>query len=193
MRLADRLAATDRPRAIAAIGRAFALLETDARISDYSRGSLAAVGVVYASRVGHPDLAGLRDFAVASRLSESSLFPGDSRDDGLVTIAAALALVDPPAARRVLAGVAPPGLYAERALTKRRDWLFALALADPDRAVQLVDQLIARSEKVPAGGGSGFSATGLSELGSLLTARDTLDRLAHWGDLPHETRDYPVE
>jgi hypothetical protein len=189
--LAVRVAKTDKARAHKVIDRAFAMLENDPEAfrswSNFGgAGGFAAMGAVRAAEVGHPDVAGLVARALSHRPTGKDAWRPDDRQNSLVNTAAVLALIDPPTARRVLAGVCPPGEYVERAAGQRRDWLFALALADPDRAAGLVDKLLDRVKDRPAGGGNALSGTGLVELGSILTAPDRLGMLAQYASLLRE-------
>lgn len=185
--LAGRFAGTDKARAAKTIGAAFDLLERQPEgfqsWSNYGgRAGFAAVAAVRAKEAGYPDVADLVARALAMRETGDE-WSADGREERAVNVAAALARVDPAAARRVLATVAPPEAFAERALEKRRDWLFALALADPDRAVPLVDKLLERA-KTRRDGRNALSGTGVVELGSILTDRDSLRELTTFGNLP---------
>ena len=113
-----------------------------------------------AKEIGHPDLGSLVARTLALRPPRQYQSSPEERWKQLVNVAVVLALVDPAAARPVLAGVAPPDEFAARAAEQSRDWLFALALADPPRAALLVDKLIERA-KTNHGGGNGLSKTGL--------------------------------
>jgi protocatechuate 3,4-dioxygenase beta subunit len=193
IQLAVLFAPTDRPRAVKTIDAAFDALEADAEGhrswgSSGGRAGLAAVAAVRAKEIGHPDVASLVARTLALRPTGPDAWSPEDRNDQLVNIAAALALVDPAAARHVLAGVAPPDEFVKRALTHRRDWLFALALADPERAVGLADKLVERAKEA-RGGRNAISATGLVELGSILTAPDRLRLLTMYGNLPREVGD----
>ena len=122
---------------------------------------------------------------LAMRPTGEEAMRGDGREDELVNVAAVLAWVDPASARQVLAAVAPAEAFVDRAVTKRRDWLFALALADPDRAAVLVDKLMERAKDRRDGRG-GLSGTGVNELVSILTADDRLRELTAFGSLFRE-------
>jgi uncharacterized GH25 family protein len=190
LQLAALFAPDDKPRAIRTIDIAFDLLDRDAETfrswSGYGgRAGFAAVGAVRAREIGYPDVAGLVARTLAMRPTAEDAWSADDRENNLVNIAAALALVDPATARRLLAGVAPPEEFLARATSQRRDWLFALALADPERAIKLADKLIERA-KTARQGGNALSATGLVELCSILTAPDRLKELSSYGNLPRE-------
>ncbi len=185
--LAERFAKTDRPRALRQIELAFAMIDADdPDLRSWSgmggRAAFGAAAAAHAARFGHPGLADLVARTLAARPTPRDDYQGvKGREHALVVTASALALVDPASARRVLAGVAPPGEFAERAMSERREWLFALALADPDRAVGLVDKLFEQSKNPAAGGPTN---TGLTTLAALLTGADRLDELERWGGLP---------
>lgn len=189
--LALRLARTDKARAHAVIDRAFAMLDDPSAFTSWSNfggaAAFGAMGAVRAAEIGHPDVAGLVARTLAARQTGRDGWGVEGRQDALVSVAEALALVDPPTARRVLAGVAPPAEYMQKAAGWRRDWLFALALADPDRATALVDKLVdgAKAGRSPDGGNA-ISRTGLVELGSILTAPDRPAMLATFGRLLRE-------
>ena len=148
--LARKFAPTDKPHAARMIDRAFAVLDSEEeKLSTWGssggRSGMAAVVIARAAETGYPDLAALIDRALALRpVGRKSIHSAREKQDDLVNTAAALALTDPATARRVLATVAPPDAYVDQALSHSRDWLFALALADPDRATLLVDKLLDR-------------------------------------------------
>ena len=192
IQLAVAFHTTDKARAVKSIDAAFDLLDAnpDAFRSWSNFGGaagLAAVGAVRAKEIGYPDVASLVARTLALRPSRQYESPEEYGKQS-VNIAAVLALVDPAAARHVLAGVAPPDEFVTRALDHSRDWLFALALADPERATLLADKLIERA-KTSRSGRNGLSETGLVELGSILTARDRLRMLGMYGNLPREIED----
>lgn len=185
MQLAGHFVATDRKRALAMIDQAFDEMEKDEEpfrgwSGSGGRAGLAALAVHRAQELGHPDIATLVARTLAFR--PTAIFAGGAKDrqNALVRIALMLALTDPAAARQVLAGVASPDQFVKRAVSEGRDWLFALALADPSRAIALMDRHLAALEK-SQGGASALSHTGLVELGSILTARNRLRALALYG------------
>ena len=63
-----------------------------------------------------------------------------------------------------------------------RDWLFALALADPESAKKLADRLCERA-KTNRTGRNSLSGAGLVEMASILVAKDRYVELAIWGHL----------
>ena len=148
------------------------------------RAGFAIVGAVRAKEIGHPDVPQLVARCLAMGPAQDAWSPND-REQRIVNFAAVLALIDPPTARQVLATLGSPEELVQRGVTQSRDWLFALALADPERATQLADRLIQRA-KEDRGGQNGLSATGLVELGTILTAKDRLRELARYGSLPRE-------
>jgi hypothetical protein len=182
-RLALAAALGDRGRAWKLIDAAIDECETDrSAFSGWSSsGEAAGLGVhvaVKAQALGHPDTRGILDRALALR-SAGSAYSGrpDERLDVLVYLAATTALVEPATARSLLACVAPPDEYPGLAVGRDRNWLFALALADPDRAMALVDRLIDES-KPQADGRPALGRTGLIELTLILTKRDRFAELA---------------
>jgi uncharacterized GH25 family protein len=193
VRLAAIFTPADKARAAKLIETAFDLLDRDPEAfrswSNFGgRAGLAAVGTVRAKEIGYPDVAGLVARTLALRATGQDAWSPDDRENNLVSVAAVLARVDPATARHVLAGVAPPDEFIERAMSQRRDWLFALALADPERATKLADKLIERAKNA-RGGRNALSVTGLVELGSILTAADRLKALTMYGNLPREIGD----
>ncbi len=188
--LAAVLGPTDKPRAAKLIDTAFDLLDRDPEAfrswgNFGGRAALAAMGTVRAKEIGYPDVAGLVARTLALRPTGQDAHSPDHRAEVLVNIAAVLSLVDPATARHVLAGIAPPEEFVTRAVAQRRDWLFALALADPGRAVSLADKLIDRAKNA-RGGRNALSETGLVELCSILIAADPLKELSSYGNLPRE-------
>ncbi|MDB5309205.1 MAG: hypothetical protein JWO38_3407 [Gemmataceae bacterium] len=191
--LARRFAPADRGRAAKMIDAAFDLLDGQPEAfrswgNFGGRAGFGATAVVRAREIGYPDVAGLVARTLAMRPTGADAWSPEDRADQLVNIAAALAIVDPGTARGVLAGVAPPDELPERASRQRRDWLFALALADPERATVLVDKLIDRAKEA-RNGGNGLSQSGLVELGSILTDTDRLRTLTVYGSLLREIDD----
>ena len=193
--LAGRFGRADAARAVRQVDLAFAVIEGGgdglSRWSSFGgRSTFAAAAAVRGARAGHPDVADLVARALAVRPTTRDAYSDSGRADTQVKTAAALALIDPESARRVLAGAAPPGRYAEAAAGKDRDWLFALALADPGRAIALVDTLLDRAKARPdEGGGDAISATGVVELAAILVGADQLKELGQWGTLWRELAD----
>lgn len=191
--LAERFVSTDRQRAIRMIDQAFDQLDKG---GDAFRGwsgsggaaGLAALAVYKAKEIGHPELATLVARALALRPSGRGNWSPEDRPRELVGFAMVLALTDPAAARHVLAGVAPPEQFVKRALHERRAWLFVLALADPARAVTLMDRQLEGLENFK-GGGNALGQTGLVELSSILTARNRLEAVGRYGSVFHEIRE----
>ena len=145
----------------------------------------APMVLVTAKKLDYPNLSSLVTRIISARAPGEEYYDGaDQRTESIVNLAAGIALVDPEMGRQLLSTIAPMDKFVELALTKDRDWLFALALCDPTRAKSLVDRLLARAEKNPGQRG-GLSDTGLSELSSLLTAKDRYQDLAMWANLPH--------
>ena len=192
LQLAGHLAPTDRKRAIALIDRAFDEVEKDPH--EFSRWSnsggpagMAAFGVYRAKEIGHPDVAALVARTLTLRNGRDSSSPKDNQNN-VVRVAAVLALTDPAAARQLLAAIAPPDQFVQRAADESREWLFALALADPTRAIALMDRQLASLAKYQ-GNGNALGHTGLVELGSILTSRNRLADLGMYGVGFHDRDD----
>ncbi len=188
VRLATLFAAADPARSAKMIDAAFDLLEAEPdAFRSYSnfggRAAVAAVAAVRAKEAGYPDVPHLVARALAMRSTGADTWSPEGREDHAVSFAGVLSLIDPAAARYVLATLGSPDELIKKAATKRRDWLFALAFADPQRATALADTLVKQS-KAARLGGNAASGTGLVELGSILTAPDRLAELSRWGNLP---------
>jgi RNA polymerase sigma factor (sigma-70 family) len=187
-RLATLIAAKDRPRAWRLIDRAMDLLDQDPRAVQGWSGfggapAIAALVAVRARQAGHPDVGAL----VARALAQRTAYGWESRkerDEQTLSLATVLASADPPTARTLLNGIAPPAEFARRAVGQTRDWLFAAALADPEHAGVVVDAVWSAARQ-RRGGGSATSNTGLIELLSVLTGPgDRLTHLATYGRIP---------
>jgi hypothetical protein len=189
VRLAELAAPHDRARAIRCIDQAGTVIDGAAdglqSWAMYSRkAGFAALVAVRGKELGHPDVARLVTRVLAARSSGQEAWGSpQEREKELVSVASALALIDPLTARQVLAGVAPPEGYVDKALARDRNWLVALALADPDRAVRLVDRMFER-----ASAGRGGPIDGVLELARVLTAPDRYEELSIFGSLPREIR-----
>jgi RNA polymerase sigma factor (sigma-70 family) len=187
-RLAALVAAKDRPRAWRLIDQAMDTLERDPEVarswSNYGGSpTFAALVAVRAREAGHPDVAGLVARALALRVTYGYESRKD-RDEQALSLATTLAFVDPPTARTLLAGIAPPAEFAKRAINESRDWLFAAALADPEHAGTVVDA-IWTAAKARRGSGAATSNTGLIELLSILTKpAGRLAELGQYGRIP---------
>jgi hypothetical protein len=193
VQLALILAPTDKARAVKLIDTAYDHLDRDPQAfnswSNYGgRAGMAVVGLLRAKEIGYPDLSALVARTLAMRSTvEDGWSPGE-RGTNRCKIAAALALVDPAAARHLLGGVVQEE-FVEQALSQRREWLMALALSDPERAIKLADRLIERAKTTRAGGRNPLSETGLVETCSILTSSDRLGDLASYASLPREIGD----
>ena len=193
VRLGTLYAPTDKARSAKAFDAAFEQLELGPEAfrswGGYGGGSaVAAVAVVRAKEAGYPDVPHLVARCLALTSGGRDRGSPEERENTVVNVAAALALADPAAARHLLATVAPPDELIKRAATRSRDWLFAVALAHPERAAGLIDALAARA-KAGREAGNGLSTTGVIELGSTLTAADRLKDLTGWAGLPREVGD----
>lgn len=190
--LATRFHKTDPARAVRMIDTAFDFLERNpeafASWGGSDRARMAAAGAVRAKEVGYPDVPHLVARCLALRAPGEDGRSSEDRHQRAVGLAALLAFVDPATARQVLATVAGPEEFVNRATTQRRDWLFALALADPARATILADKLIERAKET-RGGRNGLSETGLVELASVLVAPDRLREFGHFGSFFREIGD----
>jgi uncharacterized GH25 family protein len=187
-RLATLVAAKDRPRAWKLIDRAMDGIDGNPEAlrswSNYGGvPAIAALVAVRAGQVGHPDTSGLVARALALRTSYGHESRKD-RDDQTISLATVLAFVDPAAARVLLGSTAPPAEFAKRAVQGSRDWLFAAALADPEHAMVVVDEIWSAA-KDRRGSGAATSNTGLIELISVLTRPgERISALARFGNIP---------
>jgi RNA polymerase sigma factor (sigma-70 family) len=194
-RLARLVARADRPRAWKLIDRALAGFDTEPSSfetwSNYGGTTAIAARVAAAARdVGHPDSAAGVVLALSRRPTNQRASSPQYRERELVQASLALALVDPVAARRVLAGIAPPEEFARRAATTDdRNWLFAVALVLPDRAPAVIDQRIKRF-LARKNGQTGVSSSGLIGLSSILTAENRYETLAGYASLPRVSDDW---
>jgi hypothetical protein len=188
-RLATLIAEKDRPRAWKLIDAAMDEIERRPNALQGWSGlggppAIAAVVAVRARQAGHPDVAGLVARSLALRVGHG-WESRKEREETALSLATVLAFVDPPTARVILAGIAPPSEYARRAPQESRDWLFAVALADPDHAGAVAD-VVWSAAKQRRGGGSATSNTGLIELLSILTdRRDRMAALTTYGRIPY--------
>ncbi len=122
-----------------------------------------------AKEFGHPDLAGLRDKALAARDTPAA-GPFRGSDDMAITFAAALALTDPDTARVLLARAVPPAERAAVTGIQQRETLIALALADPAAFGPVAEAVIARGRQER----NGYLYTGLDAIALILTQPDRL-------------------
>jgi hypothetical protein len=83
-----------------------------------------------------------------------------------------LALVDPPTAKWVLNRAVPPSRPLPSEIADNRNWLFAVALADPERGIGEVDRRIAavRERRLE------MNRTGLIELIEILAQSSEEER-----------------
>jgi hypothetical protein len=132
--------------------------------SNYGAAAGLATWIAYqARRADYPDM----DSVVAHIWALAPVGPESPAhlNNQVCHVAAALALTDPTAARALVARVFPEGRPVKSEAGDRREAVFALALAAPDRAGELVDQLIARARTSK----NGLSGTGLVELVHVLS------------------------
>ena len=136
-------------------------------------GGTAALVLYRAKQLGHPDLAGLRDKVLAALPATVDGAFGRANGPN-VADALVLALTDPTTARELLAArlsaadltAMDNGLY--------RDPLLAIALADPEAAVRIVDEVVARTVARK----KGYQYTNLGTLASVLCWPDRLAQSA---------------
>jgi hypothetical protein len=132
--------------------------------SNSGGGSGLAAWVAYqARRAGHPDMDSViaHVWAVAPVGPDSPAYLNEQRFHVVPTFA----LTDPVSARAFLARALPPGRPLDPEAAGRREALFALALADPERAAALIDQKIATARTSK----DGLQGTGLIELVHVLS------------------------
>jgi RNA polymerase sigma factor (sigma-70 family) len=171
--LAPRIALKDRGRAVKLIDAtldAIVANPTGYYVNNAGGGGTAALVMYRARQAGHPDLAGVRDRVLAARSAPPDNGPFNANMDAGVRVALALALTDPVAARAILAQALPSAEYARLDGLRDRDKLVALALADPEGAVRVVDPLLERAIKAKRG----YQFTGLNELAVVLTEPERL-------------------
>jgi uncharacterized GH25 family protein len=170
--VAVRVAPRDPALARSLIDRALAQLTDRDRRNELTSWSgmggdnaLTAWVVYQAQRANHPDLDAVIAHVWATRPTNGLGNSPSDRTDQVVKAAALLALVDPVTAHALLDSVLPPGRPLPGEVAGRREGMFALALADPARAVGLIDQKIEAAKKSK----DGISGTGLIELLDILT------------------------
>jgi hypothetical protein len=130
------------------------------------RTTVAAWAAYQARKAGHPDLASVVARVLAVRPTLADAYSPDNVSETLLVTAALLSFTDPAAARQVARQAVPPERPVKPELEARRDTLFALALADPERAVALIDRLVDGALKPNAG----LQRTGLIEAVQIVTA-----------------------
>jgi hypothetical protein len=138
---------------------------------------------VYQARLaGDPNLPETINLALSIRPTTKWFTPERLAAD-LAEIAMTLALTDPVTARQVLDQALPAGRPTPGDLGDQRSWLFALALADPERAMPEIARRIERVKTRKAT----LSSTSLLELAEVLTYTSdegrfqALTRLGGWG------------
>jgi hypothetical protein len=151
--------------------------------SMYGGASGIAAWLAYQARLaGHPDVASIEGRALACRLTLRMDSP-EQVAEMQAKAAMILSLTDPATAKFVLDRAAPPGQPAPGNLRLRREWLFAVALTDPKRAISEVDHQI---DEV-ANSRENLQGTNLIELLITLTQpneADTVRELTMWVGLP---------
>ena len=193
VQVARELVTVEKPRAIALIDKALHLIETKPTElqSSSSRGGASGFALYVAlagQRIGHPDVPWLTARSLSLRTNGESHRGADDRKRLQVQMACGYALIDPAIGKQLLAGVAPPDEFLKQAVTQSRDWLFALALCDPERAVELVDK---RMEWMNTSSDrKALMLNGMSELSRILTADDRLAELFTWGSLVRDVHDF---
>jgi hypothetical protein len=168
--IAEAVARRDKPRALAIVDRALALAMEpptgNARVYCQDLPVKAAIVAVHAQQIGYPDLQGVSDRVVASRLPfRVATTPAFENS---VAMAAILALADPHAAGRLLRVLESQTTRwdaAENPRTKAQ-WFQAWALADPRHAVELADRQWAAGSKTP---GWDISASGILDVPLVLS------------------------
>ncbi len=192
VQVARELVTVDKPLAIALIDKAMKLVQTKPAELDSWAGvggvsGFALYVALSGKRIGHPDVAGLTARALSLRTNGERHSGADELKQLRVKLACGYALLDPAIGKQLLAGVATPDEYLKRAVTERRDWLFALALCDPERASVLVDKRMAWQNS--DSNRSGRALDGMNELSRILTANDRLAEIFNWQVLVTDVRD----
>ncbi len=119
--------------------------------------------------LGYPDPESAVARALACQLSEHEAHSPAHALETQVRMAKVLALVDPGAARHLLARVVPQQKILGTGYSgfEKQDWLVARCLADPERGPALVDEAIA---KLNAKERMDFYQSGLMQLAQVLSA-----------------------
>jgi hypothetical protein len=164
--VAVEVAKTDPQTARALIDRALSIHTDPTKAPSFSRSQskeLATWTARKALLANHPDMESVVSRVLACRATTAEDSPNN------VTIydsemALGLALVDPPTAKWVLNRAAPASRPLPSEIADNRNWLFAVALADPERGIAEVDRRIAavRERRLE------MHRTGLIELISIL-------------------------
>lgn len=132
------------------------------------RAVFAAWTAGQAHALGYPDPASAVARALVCQLSENEAHSPAHALENQVRMAKVLALVDPAAARHLLARVVPQQTVLGTGYTgfEKQDWLLARCLADPERGPALVDEAIAKLNAK----GRDFYDSGLMQLAQVLSA-----------------------
>jgi hypothetical protein len=191
VRVAEVIAKSDPSRSRKLIDTAFEFMENrpeDFRSwSNYGgRAAFAVLTLAEAKKHGHPELATLTARTLAMRPVGYEAHSPENRNEQVVNVTQILAMVDPVSARHLLASIAPPDEFVTKAMNGRREWLFALAMADPKQAKALIDRGIERSVTSSR---NTLTFSGLTELSLILTAKDRYAELLTWASMPWG-RDY---
>lgn len=185
--VARGLATVDKPRAIALIDSAMKLIAD--KPDNYGmwdpNGSCGSALYIALSgqRIGHPDVAGLTARALTFRTGTHPYLSAVDRKQTQVKLAAGFALLDPAVGRQLLAGIAPPDEFAKMAVSEIREWMFALAMSDPERAIEVIDMRVAMQSTNPSW------HNGLNELSITLLAQDRQAQLTAWCELMRDIDD----
>lgn len=192
VQVARELVTVDKPRAIALIDKAMTLVQTKpTELQSWSSSGGASGFALYVAlagqQVGHPDVTALTARALSLRTNGESHWGADDRKRLQVQMACGYALIDSAIGKQLLAGVATPDEFMKQAVTQSRDWLFALALCDPEQAIELTDK---RMEWMNTSSDrKALMLIGMSELSRILTADDRLAELFTWGSLIRDVHD----
>jgi hypothetical protein len=169
MEMASCFATKDRPKAWGYIDTAFQILDrqSDAFATYGSSGGVAAAAgqlIHVARKIHYPDVHSLLARALELR-GTRGLFSRD--DDDKVRLALSLSSSDPASARWLLQGLYSPEKLRKISTSGKREYLFALAMCDPQECVKAVDEATGQTLNA-----STISRTGIVEM---------LDAMSHIG------------
>jgi hypothetical protein len=178
MEMARYYATKDRPKAWGFIDQAFQILEKEGdTFATYgsSGGVAAAAGQVVhvARKIEYPDVHSLLAKVFELR-AKRGLF--GRADEDAVRLALSLSSSDPASARWLLQGLHPPEKLRKLSTSGRREFLFALAMCDPQECVKAVDEATGKTLT-----SSNLSRTGIVEmLGAMANIGQEIEALSEW-------------
>jgi hypothetical protein len=167
--LAAAIGPQDRARACSLVDRAFATYRQPSGRSFEVYGGRAAQAALLAAQakaIGHPDVQGLVYRVLAMRPTSKNSYSPVAAQESNVAIALFLAMADPGAAKQILQVIEPASDAIGTGCTGigRDTWFNAWALADPQRAMELVERELASAKGNPAVENARRSATEMARL-----------------------------